>query len=404
VAVLDALGSRGVEIVLGTYHLGLGGTESYTLVAAEQLQRMGHGIAILGLQPGPAVDLARARGLRLALSSEDLPERCDVLFAQDAPTAYELVARYPDAPLVHAAHADEYDFTTPPQVPGVASAVVVLHERVARHVAALGVVPEIVRLRQPVDVKRFYPRVPLHEEPKRALLLGNWIQPDRLRLVMRACAEAGIACRELGGTSGTATVHPEIELTSVDIVFGKARVVVEAMACGRAAYVFDHNGGDGWVTPERYELLEADNFGGQAEPVATDGARLRADLAAYDAGMGPANRDLAVANHSASRHAQALVALFERLVPRSGRSALPMRELGRLARLQWEAEARAVVLTAEVLRLRADVESLEAQAVARSARSQRMLPSLAAARWRHPRRIARALRNLRRLRGNARTV
>ena len=71
-----------------------------------------------------------------------------------------------------------------------------------------------------------------------------------------------------------------------DIVIGKARVIVEAMASGRAAYVYDHNGGDGWVTPERYELLEADNFGGQAEPVAADRARLRADLRAVPAGHG----------------------------------------------------------------------------------------------------------------------
>ena len=79
-----------------------------------------------------------------------------------------------------------------------------------------------------------------------------------------------------------------------DIVIGKARVIVEAMASGRAAYVYDHNGGDGWVTSERYALLEADNFGGQAEAVAADLERLRSDLKAYRPDMGVANRQLAV--------------------------------------------------------------------------------------------------------------
>jgi hypothetical protein len=341
-----------MEIVVGTYHLGLGGTESYTLVTAEQLQRLGHDVTILGLQPGPAVEVARLRGLRLVLREEELPRRCDVLFAQDAIAAYELIVRYPDTPLVHVAHADEYDFCIPPQIPGVVQAIVTLNERLTRHVRSLSVVPEVVRLRQPVDVKRFYPRTALNERPRRALLLGNWVQPDRRRLLQEACVDAGIELGEHGATSGAYTEHPEVELATCDIVFGKARVIVEGMASGRAAYVFDHNGGDGWVTPDRYELLEADNFGGQAEPVATDLARLRDDLAGYDARMGSANRDLAVANHSASRHAHELVAVFKRLAPRVDRVDAPFRELSRLARLQWVTEGRVLALTAEVLQLR----------------------------------------------------
>jgi glycosyltransferase involved in cell wall biosynthesis len=349
-----------VEIVIGTYHLGLGGSESYTLVVAEQLQRLGHDVTILGVRPGPAAELAAGRGLKVVLSEDELPARCDLLFTQDAVTAYQLVARYPQTPLVYVAHADEYDFCTPPQLPGFVQAVVTLNDRIARHIRSLAVVPEVVRLRQPVDVKRFYPRSGLNEPAARALLLGNWVQPDRRRLVLTACAEMGIECREHGATSGTYTREPELALQSADIVFGKARVIVEAMASGRAAYVFDHNGGDGWVTSERYELLEADNFGGQAEAVATDLARLREDLSAYDTGMGPANRDLAVANHSASRHAHELVALFKRLAPRVERPDAAVRELSRLTRLQWVGEGRVLELSAEVGRLRDELERLSA--------------------------------------------
>lgn len=349
-----------MEIVIGTYHLGLGGTESYTLVVAEQLQRLGHDVTILGVKPGPATELAAGRGLEVVLSEHELPARCDLLFTQDAVTAYQLAARYPQAPLVYVAHADEYDFCTPPQLPGFVQAVVTLNDRIARHIRSLAVVPEVVRLRQPVDVKRFYPRTSLNERPKRALLLGNWVQPDRRRLVLEACAEAGIECHEHGAASGTYTREPELALASVDIVFGKARVIVEGMASGRAAYVFDHNGGDGWVTPERYELLEADNFGGQAEAVATDLMRLRADLSAYNVGMGPANRDLAVANHSASRHAHELVALFKRLAPQVERADAPARELSRLSRLQWVSESRVLELSTEVRGLREELARLNA--------------------------------------------
>jgi len=354
-----------VEIVIGTYHLGLGGTESYTLAVAEQLQRLGHDVTIFGIQPGPLVDVAHERGLELTVEEDELPVRCDVVFAQDGVAAYRLADRYPKAPLVCALHGEEYDFCTPPQLPGLVQAVVVLHERVARHLRALAVVPEVVRLRQPVDAKRFYPRAPLHERPRRALVLGNWLQPDRRRLLQKSCAEAGIDYREYGAQSGAYARHPELEYASADIVFGKARVIVEAMAAGRAAYVFDHNGGDGWVTPERYELLEADNFGGQAEAVVTDPARLRRELAAYDPAMGPANRDLAVANHSLSRHGHELVGLFARLAPRTERTDAPLRELARLSRMHWVNEGRVLALTDEVRELRSELDDLKSRPPAR---------------------------------------
>jgi hypothetical protein len=136
-------------------------------------------------------------------------------------------------------------------------------------------------------------------------------------------------------------------------------VIVEAMACGRAAYVWDANGGDGWVTPERYELLEADNFGGQAEPGAIGSERLRSDLSEYHREMGVANRDLAVRYHSAGRHAEELVSLFERLGPCRDRSHAPLRELERLARTTRSFETQAFRLVRENDALRARLAQLD---------------------------------------------
>ena len=91
----------------------------------------------------------------------------------------------------------------------------------------------------------------------------------------KALDEAAIEWEQVGYKSGGPTREPERLMGDADIVIGKARVIVEAMSSGRAAYVYDHNGGDGWVTSERYALLEADNSGGQAEPAAADLERIR---------------------------------------------------------------------------------------------------------------------------------
>ena len=62
------------------------------------------------------------------------------------------------------------------------------------------------------------------------------------------------------------------------------------MACGRPAYVYDVFGGDGWVTAETYDAIEADAIAGQAFPGVIDADRLRNDLDAYDPAMGHVNR------------------------------------------------------------------------------------------------------------------
>jgi chromosome segregation ATPase len=104
--------------------------------------------------------------------------------------------------------------------------------------------------------------------------------------------------------------------------------------------VYGDDGGDGWVTPERYELLEADGFSGRAEPSATTFERLRAELEDYDPALGPAGRELAQA-HDARIHAQELVAAFDDVKPRRDPVEAPLRELARLVRVEAATARRA---------------------------------------------------------------
>jgi hypothetical protein len=349
-----------MRILIGTHQLSwIGGADTYTVTAAEHLQRLGHDVSIFAGELGEMTEAARRSGLVVTDDEQALPEDPDVIYAQDAYAALLLADRCPRTPQAFVIHTDDYDLWHPPQVPGLTQAVVALHERVAKRVRSAALAPEIVRLRQPVDTHRFAPRGPLQDPPRRALLLGNYLMGDQRKLVLTACADAGIECVEAGYRGPGPTGEPERLMGDVDIVIGKARVIVEAMASGRAAYVFDHNGGDGWVTPERYELLEADNFGGQAEAVATDLERLRSDLKSYRPDMGPANRELAVANHSVLKHVQELVLLFQRLNPRASSVDGPLRELARLVRVQATSDRLAYDLAMEAQMLRDRMLDLE---------------------------------------------
>ena len=135
----------------------------------------------------------------------------------------------------------------------------------------------------PIDIDRLVPLGPLHERPRRAVLLGNYLERDAA--VVGAWGAAGVEVARVGGSVQDYDVAAAV--ADADIVVAKSRAALDAMACGRAVYVFDVFGGDGWVTPERYPGLEADNFAGQATGRVVDAEALARDLAATGRRWGP---------------------------------------------------------------------------------------------------------------------
>jgi hypothetical protein len=350
-----------VRLLLATHSFsGFGGTETYLLTVAEQLERLGHHVTVLATHRGPMADFAASRGVRVMAADDPPPEPIDVILVQDAALAHELAARFPHTPQVFRASSDVYDFVLPPQLPGVVAAVVVLSGRIERRIRAMASEHEIVRLRQPVDTRRFAPRGEPRAQPRRAVLLGNYLDGDRRRLLTETWARAGVDCVSIGA-HGETLPQPELAIADADIVVGKARAIVDGMAAGRAAYVFDAFGGDGWVTPERYAAMEDDNFCGHATDWTLTGERLAADIRAYDRSMGLVNRDLAVQHHSARDHVYELVALMRRLIaaPAAVEVAGPLDELARLHRVHAATEFEVFSLRAG---LAARTEALEAQA------------------------------------------
>ncbi len=333
-----------MRIVLAEDSLAwLGGTQTYTLTVAEQLQRLAHDVLITTREQGVASELAAERGLRV-LTLDELPDEPAVALTQDAEIAYELARRRPQWPQVIVVHSDIFDIHLPPAVPQLRAAIA-LYDRVERRLRAMDLGCPAVRLGQPVDVERFKPSAPLRERDPVVLLLGNYVQGERLALIEAGCAHAGLQLRHVGVHGEGASRDPETVINEADIVIGKARVIFEALACGRAAYVYDHNGGEGWVTAENVARLAADNFGGQSEPIVVDRDRLAADLAAYDPAFGLAGRDHVVAHHAATAHAAALVDVLRTADEQTVSGARdPFFELARLARLYAAADSERFAL------------------------------------------------------------
>jgi hypothetical protein len=352
-----------MKIVLGNHGLaGVGGTETYTATVATHLQRLGHEIWIHADDQGPFADGLRADGLRVPESPSGLPVAVDAVLANDGMSAAALAARYPGTPLVLVGHSDTFDMALPPKLPGLLSGVVVLYDRVDRRIRGMDLGVPITRLSQPIDVERFRPWRELPEQPTTVLVMGNYVHGERFRLLERACAAAGLTCRSIGHHAAAGRIaDPVAALNDADIVIGKARVILEAMAVGRAAYVFDHNGGDGWVTAENYARHAADNFGGQSTGDVLDEQRIADDLRAYDRTMGLTNRDLVVAHHAATRHAAELADLLAGLSERPALPTAPLDEIARLIRTSWSHEGRAFTLTSQLADRERRLAEAEAQ-------------------------------------------
>lgn len=348
-----------MRLLLATNHLGLGGSESYLLTVAEQLDRLGHETVIYTPEPEGGVEVAQERGLSV-VGEAALEDEYDAALVQDSGVSYQIAERQPALPQLFVAHSAKFDLQAPPQLDGVVGAVVVLNDRVATKVRSHATEVEVVRLSQPIDTVRFAPRGALSETPRTALLLSNTPHGDRLELLEKVCAEAGLELSRVGGVSGRSTdVRPA--LAGAEIVIGYGRSILEAMAMGRAAYVYDWKGGDGWVTKESYPAIEADGIAGSAGVATVDVDRLADDLRGYSAAMGPVNHDLVMSHHRAGAHAQELVALFERLAQPAPRPQAPLQEMARLVRLEWRARLEINGLAEENAHLRDLLEESRGQ-------------------------------------------
>ena len=125
-----------MRIVLATHAFdGVGGSETYLLTVAEQLQRLGHGVTIYAVALGKVAELARARAIDIVAELDDLSDHCDVVIAQDGGVSYELADRWPQTPQLFVCHSGFFDLQLPPLVPGVVGAVVVLSDRVRRRLS-----------------------------------------------------------------------------------------------------------------------------------------------------------------------------------------------------------------------------------------------------------------------------
>jgi hypothetical protein len=360
--------NQSMKVVLGRQSLAaLGGSETYALTVARELERLGHDVTLAAEELGVAAAAAGARGIRVARLDE-APGECDAVIAHDLPMAVALAAKYPDARRVFVIHSDGWDLQLPPLIPGLVDAVVACSDRFAARAQALPLEAPVIRLREPIDTDAYLYTKTLPNRPSRALIVSHYLRGERRRMLVDAWENAGIECAQVGAPTEL-IVDLVPELARADIVVAKGRAALEGMCAACAVYLYDQYGGDGWVTPDSYPAIEADHFGGQATARPRSTADLVADLAAYNPEMGTANHELVRTHHGARHHVIELVAILRGAHVREPDQVDVTAEVARLARAGGRAELR----SAELWRRMTAAEAQAAEAETRVEEAEREL-------------------------------
>jgi hypothetical protein len=369
-----------MRIVHATHSLnGNTGVETYLIAVADEMQRTGHEVWLYSTELGSSAEQAENLGLRAIGTPEELPDDLDVAFVHGVIASHELAAASPATPQVFIAHGSYFDNYTPPQIDGAVSCVVTLWGRAAERKKGLATNIPIESLTQPVDRTRFRDRAPIGQRARRALILSNYLSGDRLTRVRGGCELAGLAVEHVGATGDGASSRAEDAINRADIVIGKGRVAVEAMSCGRAVYLCDMWGCDGWITPDNYERVAWTGFGGIDTARDPSAEEIAAELGEYDSRLGAWGSSMVVKNNRLDAHAARLIELGAEAAgegARLGGERKASEELARLARLSWRHEGQAHVHGEYLKQQSQRIDALEAELDASRREAQELVKEL----------------------------
>jgi hypothetical protein len=357
--------ARSMKILLTNHHLALlGGTETATYTLALALRDAGHEVSIATVEPGAVSEALEKQGFEVATELGPWRGRpFDIIHAHHNTMA--LVARhhFPRTPMIFVGHGVIPELEQPPSVDLGIGVFVGVSQEVRDAWRINNNIPDAEVILNAVDCERFKPHQPIASELKRVLVLSNHF-PDNLRTVVnRACELIGAKPTYTGLEDGPVW-NTEEAINSAELVISLGRGIVEAMACGRAALVYDHHGSDGLITPETYPEIRRCNFSGRRFRRSLGADTLAEELRKYSPGMGETNRALALEHHDIRNAILRYESLYQRAIAQGVPENLPqlpgpeIEEFQRIWREHAALKGRARTLVSEHQRLRMQLDSL----------------------------------------------
>jgi hypothetical protein len=257
----------GRRVLIAAYSLsGSGGGDLYVRDLAFALMRHGWTPIVYSKQHGRIADELRRATIPVVSQLDAIASPPQVIHGHQVLETLAAITRFPDAPALFVCHDALSWHSIPPLSPRI-GAYIAVDDNCRDRMMFEHSIPEaaIHVITNAVDLVRFRQRGPLPAKPARALVFSNgaienlWVAPIR-----DACTQRGIRLDVIGYGADRFRENPEDVLQQYDLVFGKARCALEALATGAAVVVCDRAGLAGIVTSANVAELRQLNFGARS--------------------------------------------------------------------------------------------------------------------------------------------
>lgn len=273
-----------LRILLTNHHLmSYQGSENFTFIIADFLKKNGHDVVVYSAYLGELKRDFNTIGVRVETNLKALEnETFDIAHVHHQINACEIRYYFPRLPIILLCHGINF-LETPPILDLKISQYLATSERVLNHMVSQGIPREkILIFRNMVDRTIFSSQRPINQIPKKALVISNKLSSDKAQTIQQACKALKIESFFVG-RSFHSIKYKQVPLyiNQADIVFSLGRGVIESMFCGRVPVVFDHEGGDGMVTPSTIVQNMTCNFSGNLHNIHYNEEELVTVLQAY---------------------------------------------------------------------------------------------------------------------------
>lgn len=277
-----------MKILLGTHYLAkTGGTECYTYAIAQELIRRGHEVEYYAIVKGDTSKRLEAIGAKPMNGS-----KYDLILANHT-TIVPKVSRF--GYTIQTCHGVIPDLEQPSPL---ANEHVAVSQEVAYHLKSKGFTP-IAIIHNGIDCERFKPTNDVSNNLQTVLSL---CQGERAHNFVRRCCE--IAGYNFIKADKFKDNVWDIErlINQADLVVGLGRSIYDAMACGRAALIYDFRDyygrpyADGMVTPESIAQSICFNCNGKALNRAFNEQTFIAEMQKYNQRLAAWSRQYVVEN------------------------------------------------------------------------------------------------------------
>ena len=278
--------SEPLRVLIATCSLaGYGGTDLYTRDLALALLKAGWLPVVYSTEGGRIADELRRATIPVVNQLDAVTAAPHVIHGHHILETVASLARFPAAPAVFVCHDSVTWHSLPPLSRRIAVYVAVDRNCRDRMMLEHQIPEESIRIMpNAVDLDRFGRRASLPDKPRRALVFSNqakentWVAPIR-----SACERHGITLDVIGLGSRRYAENPERVLPDYDLVFGKARCALEALASGAAVVACDAPGLAGMVTSRNLDEFRELNFGARTLRRELTREAIEEEIGRYDA-------------------------------------------------------------------------------------------------------------------------